>query len=129
MSIHATNPYATTDRDRALAQQRQDREDREAGAAAEQQRRDEENAKLRAARLQAIDDRKAAERAERLAADDQAFVADLRRGYLASDPMATEESFVADLPEIRRQARIAAAVNGPNDGELARQRQQAHDAF
>jgi len=62
-------------------------------------------------------------------ADDQAFVAEFRRGYLASDPMATEESFVADLPEIRRQARIAAAVNGPNDGELARQRQQAHDAF
>jgi len=129
--MNSTNPYSysTVDRDRALAQQRRDREDREAGAVAEQQRRDDENAKLRAARLQAIDDRKAAERAERLAAEDATFVATLRRGYLAADPMATEESFVADLPEIRRSARIFAAVNGPNDGELARQRQAAHDAF
>jgi len=34
MSIHATDPYSTAERDRALAQQRRDREDREAGAAA-----------------------------------------------------------------------------------------------
>jgi len=129
MSIHATNPYATAERDRALDRQRQDREDREATAVKAQQERDTENARIRAARLQGIEDRKAAAQAERLAADDQAFVAELRRGYLASDPMATEQSFLADLPEIRRQARIASAVTGLSQDGLAAQRQHAADWF
>ncbi len=128
MTIH-TNPYSTVDRDRALAQQRVDREERDAEAARAQRQRNEENAKIRAARLQGIEDGREAEREERLASADADFVDARRRGYLASDPTATEADFQRDLVEIRRNHRIAAAVNGPNDGELALQRQRANDYF
>ncbi len=128
MSIHTS--YSTVARDRALAQQRQDREDREAQEQRAQEERDEANRKIRDARLQALDDKKAAERAERLATEDASFIDTLRRRYLAADPTATEESFIADLPEIRRQARIAAAVTGPSpDGELNAQRAAASHYF
>ncbi len=128
MSIH-TNPYRTVEQDRALDRQRQDREDRDAEAARAQRQRNEENAKIRAERLQGIEDRREAEREERLAADDADFVDARRRGYMASDPTATEESFQHDLPEIRRSHRIAAAVNGPNEDELAVARADAARYF
>ena len=89
----------------------------------------DENAKVRDVRLMKLEDEKQAKHREWAANQDAGFVERLRGRYLSSDPLATEADFQRDLGEIRRQARIAAAVNGPNDGELARQRQQAHDAF
>jgi len=53
-----------------------------------------------------------AERAERIRAADEVFTTEVRRRYLSADPLATVDDFAADLPEIRRRHRIAAALVG-----------------
>ena len=66
--------------------------------------------------------RKAADarRAALVAAEDAKLVDALRRRYLASDPTATEAQFQADLPELRRQHRLNAALRGGSADEAAR---------
>jgi len=89
----------------------------------------DDNATVRDARLMRLEDEKHAKHQEWAAHQDASFVERLRSRYLGSDPLATEADFQRDLGEIRRQARIAAAANGPNEDEFARQRQQARDDF
>ena len=68
------------------------------------------NDDLKAQRFAAVDAKRAADAAERTTAADARFVAELRGKYLAADPTATAADFQRDLPEIRRQHRIAAAT-------------------
>ncbi len=85
-----------------------------------------ENQAIRDARLKKLADAKEAERNERLATEDAAFVDERRRRYLASDPLATEDDFQRDLPEIRRQWRIEQSLsNGPTEQETAMRRANA----
>ncbi len=69
-----------------------------------------ENDRLRAEHLKKVDaDRKAKADAGRKSVEDQ-FVDGLRKKYLAADPSATEAEFQEDLPKLRRQHRIDAAL-------------------
>ena len=52
-----------------------------------------------------------AARRQRAADDEATFVERLRRTYLGADPSASEADFQRDLPDIRRQHRIAAVLN------------------
>lgn len=72
-----------------------------------------ENDKIRTDRLAAIETERAARAAEWRAEATEAVLAELRDRYLRSDPAASEEDFVADLPEIQRRRRIDAAVSDP----------------
>ena len=87
------------------------------------QRRMDELIDARRAERQAKEEQEAAERdakeAERRERADARFVARLRDNYLAADPSATEDDFRRDLPEIRRQHRIAAATAGDSDAAAA----------
>jgi hypothetical protein len=75
-----------------------------------------ENDKIRADRLKTLDDERAARQAEADKAEEDRFVDGLRQKYLAADPAATEADFQKGLPEIRRQQRIRAAVEGDEAG-------------
>ena len=88
------------------------RQEREALARPIRERRAAEAASKREA--------EAARRAELVAAEDAKLVAELRRRYLGSDPTATEAQFQADLPELRRQHRLNAALGGASADEAAR---------
>ncbi len=67
-------------------------------------------------------EKKAADAAARAEAADKRFVADLRRRYLASDPKATERDFERDLPELRKQHRMAAVAGTSTADDKARAR-------
>ena len=69
---------------------------------------EDENARLRAEHRRRQDE----DAAEQRCVADGLFVDQQRRPYLEADPAATEEQFRADLPEIRRRHRIAAALAG-----------------
>jgi len=91
--------------------------------AAAQQRWDDaegwsqQNEQLRLARLARLDADRVAKREARQQAADERFVGDLKARYLAADPTATPQEFERDLPEIRRQHRLAAALKeAPDDG-------------
>ncbi|MDP9473329.1 MAG: hypothetical protein M3Q71_22145 [Chloroflexota bacterium] len=68
------------------------------------------------------EEKRAADAASRAEAADKRFVADLRRRYLASDPRATEADFQRDLPELRKQRRIAAVAGASTEDDKARAR-------
>jgi len=80
--------------------------------AGEQQRQWDTAEGWRAQEERRIEAKLAAEQTERRRVADEVFVNEFRRRYLASDPTASEADFAADLPEIRRQHRIAAALVG-----------------
>ncbi len=77
---------------------------------------------LKEAAASAEAEKKAADAAARAASADKRFVADLRRRYLASDPRATEADFQRDLPELRKQRRIAAVAGATTEDDCARAR-------
>ncbi len=81
----------------------------------------QQNEQLRLARLARLDADRVARQTDREKQEDERFVGDLRARYLAADPSATAEDFAADLPEIKRQHRIKAALSGgADDGRAAR---------
>jgi len=80
----------------------------------------QQNEQLRLARLARLDADRVARREARQQAADERFVGDLKAKYLAADPSATPEAFQADLPEIKRQHRIKAALSGGDDDGAAR---------
>ena len=69
-----------------------------------------EDDKLRDERLAKQEAEREAARRQGAADDEAAFIAPLRRTYLGADPSASEADFQRDLPEIRRQHRIAAVL-------------------
>jgi len=79
-----------------------------------------ENEQLRLERLARLDADQEARREGRRQAAAARFVGDLRAKYMSADLAASEGDFQADLPEIRRQHRIAAALKGGDDDGAAR---------
>jgi len=78
------------------------------------------NERLRLERLARVDAAQEEKRAARRRRDDDIFIGDLKDRYLAADPLATDADFDRDLPEIRRQHRLAAALRGEADDRSAR---------
>jgi len=77
----------------------------------------EQNDRLRRERLAKLDADQEARREARRRRDDDRFVAGWKAKYLAADPAATDADFARDLPELRRQHRLAAALkDAPDDG-------------
>lgn len=113
----ATTPRPTADtnpgRDAALLAKDQEQWD-EADAWAKM------NARLRTERLAKRDAERDAQREARRREEDVRFVDGLKARYLAADPLATEGDFARDLPEMRRQHRIAAALPSGSADEAAR---------
>lgn len=68
----------------------------------------------------AEEERKAADAAARAEAADKRFVSELKRRYMAADPKATEVDFLRDLPELRKQHRMAAVAGATTADDRAR---------
>jgi len=80
----------------------------------------QQNEQLRLARLARLDADRVARQTDREKQEDERFVGGLRTKYLAADPTATDADFQRDLPEIRRQHRLAAALKDAPDDRTAR---------
>jgi hypothetical protein len=78
--------------------------------------------KVKATRLAEQEAEREAERQQLASEQEASFVDGLRQKYFAADPSVTEAEFLEDLPKIRRQHRIAAALSGQptNDNEARR---------
>jgi len=74
-----------------------------------------ENEKLRAERLARLDAERVARQTDREQQEDERFVAGLREKYMSADGTATAAEFAEDLPAIRREHRIKAALSGGAD--------------
>jgi len=73
----------------------------------------DDNAQRRADHIAGIEAKREEVRAALTAEAETRFTGELRGKYFAADPGATEAEFQADLPDIRRQHRITAALAEP----------------
>jgi hypothetical protein len=80
----------------------------------------DDNAQRRADHIAGIEAKREEVRVALTAEAETRFTDELRGKYFAADPGATEAEFQVDLPLIRRQHRIKAALAGPAPATVSR---------